>query len=257
VYRYGWDASDLAKASNRGDDLHCMTASGLFDIPYETILQNKKEEPYKTQRQGSKALNFGGLGGLGAKAFQPYAKHTYGVDWTLEECKTRIKKWKDRWPEVKRYLNDNGTECDSSDGRRTTATNNSGREKADCYYAQLCNYPFQSLAADGVKAALWELIKHQLLGWFWTEASYQKQQVAIRMIGDAYYSTTHPVYYGSPLRRSHAVNMVHDEIVMEHPEDLAEEAFALQQRIMVDTMERFTSGVKPSVEGALMRDWEH
>lgn len=257
VMRYGWDASDMAQAINRGDDLHCITASGLFDRPYDEIFQNKKTEPYKAWRQGSKALNFGGLGGLGAKAFQPYAKYTYGVDWTLDECRDRIKRWKDRWPEVKRYLRDNGELCDGSDGRRASAINNSGRAKADCYYAQLCNYPFQSLAADGVKAALWELIKHQLLGWFWTESPVPVRQIAYGMIGDAYYKQTHPVYHNSPLRRSHAVNMVHDEIVMEHPDDLAEEAFALQQKIMVDTMAQWTSGVQPTVEGALMRDWEH
>ncbi|NEN87901.1 MAG: hypothetical protein F6K48_02865 [Okeania sp. SIO3H1] len=256
VKKYG--QSDMAEAINAGMDVHCMTASGLFDKPYEEILANKKKEPYKDWRQGSKALNFGGLGGLGKVSFQSYAKYTYGVDWSLDECGSRIKKWKAKWPETKKYFSDNGQLCDGSDGREATAINNMGRKKANCRYTQLCNYPFQSLAADGVKAAMWELIKHQLLGWFWTDAdSNTRESGAKFMYTDPAFNQQMTSYNGSPLRRSHIVNMVHDELVMEHPTELAEEGFALQQKIMVDTMALYTTGVQPSVEGKLDREWDH
>lgn len=259
--------SPMADAINQGKDLHCLTASGLFGHSYEKMLEEVAKEKkqkraghtgpfeFSDMRQGSKALNFGGLGGLGAKAFQPYAKFTYGVDWTEKECGKRIRQWKSTWPEVSLYLRLNSEACENTDGNRATATNNMGREKANCSYTQLCNYPFQSLAADGVKASMWELLKHQLLGWFWTYAS-DLWTTAQQLMGEQW-GVQHLLYHASPLRESHMVNMVHDELVMEHPEHLAQEAFALQQKIMVDTMRRYTTGVEPSVEGELGVEWEH
>ena len=254
--RYGQSA--LGDAINKDMDLHCMTASGLFDRPYEEIEGSKKEKPYKDWRQGSKALNFGLPGGLGPKAFQAYARATYGVSWELDETKKRIKKWKDTWAEVKRYLMDNGNLTDNSDGREAPAVNNLGRIKNACIFTQLCNYPFQSLAADGVKRAAWELTMHQLLGWLWTEqCAAAAREAAAAHIPDALMQEQIRLYYNSPLRRSHTVNMIHDELVQEHPEDLAQEAFALQQQIMVDAMSLFTEGIKVSVEGMLGKEWEH
>jgi hypothetical protein len=263
--RYG--QSQIADAIDKDMDLHCMTASGLFGIAYERITALCAEEkkakkanrdcptPHLDMRQGSKALNFGGCGGLGPKAFQPYARFTYGVEWTLAECRERIRSWKANWPEIKRYLDDNSQAVDGSDGRRAEATNNCGRKKANCIYTQLCNYPFQSLAADGVKASLWEIVKHCLLGWYWTD--YDGLACKGATAYGNYYEQQYMTYHNSPLRGSHPVNMVHDEIVVEHPQALATEAFALQQALMRDTMGRFTHGVKVGVEGMLGAEWEH
>ncbi len=257
--RYG--KSEMADYINRGVDLHCLSASWLFGASYETISENRKEAPFSEWRQGCKALNFGAPGGLGALAFQAYAKAQYGVDWSFEETKRNLRAWKDNWPEVKRYLQDNGDLCDSSDGRRATAWNNMGRKKANCTYTQLSNYSFQSLAADCTKTAMWNLAKHNLLGWFWTEAPPDIQMRAYRLSSGhtipEYTQAFRNTYEGSPLRRSHTANMIHDEIVQEHPDDLAEEAFALQQTIMVDSMAQLTPGVTPRVEGMLHREWDH
>lgn len=255
--RYG--KSKMADYINQGMDLHCLSASWMFGVDYETILDHKKEPPYSEWRQGNKACNFGLPGGLGAPAFQSYAKATYGVDWTLEETKNNIRTWKSNWPEVKRYLQDNGDLCDSSDGRRAVAWNNMGRKKANCTYTQLSNYPFQSLAADCTKTALWTLTLHNVLGWFWGECPIDIQRRAFQFQAADHeaFTNQHTVYHDSPLRRSHSVNLVHDELVQEHPDDLAEEAFALQQSIMVDSMQALTPGVAARVEGLLDVEWDH
>jgi hypothetical protein len=262
------ERSKLADAINNGEDIHCLTASGLFDTPYETIVAGVAEEkkqkklehpgpfPYSDWRQGSKALNFGGLGGLGPKAFQAYSKASYGVNWTLDECRKRIKKWKATWPEIGAYLDNNALLIESSPERLATATNNCCRTKAGCTYTQLCNYPFQSLAADGAKLALWQLAKYQLLGWIWTEAPQDMQHRAASFL-PAQVAQSQYLYRGNALRRSHTANMVHDEIVCEHPVDLAEQAFELQKTIMVDAMQLVTQGIKVTVEGILGTEWEH
>lgn len=258
----------LAKAINDGVDLHCMTASHLFGESYEVFVQKVAEEkkakkadphaptPYSERRQGSKALNFGASGGLGPTAFQPYAKHTYGVEWTLEQCRKYIRDWKKSWPDINRYLKENGDEIEQNAAdRKAQAVNALGRRKNNCIYTQLCNYPFQSLAADGAKIALWQLTLHQLLGWFWTNAE-QHWVGAMQYLGERAQAQINQ-YRGSPMRESHVVNFVHDEVAQEHPEHLAEAAFALQQEIMRTAMASVTNGVRVEVEGQLGKRWAH
>lgn len=269
AYRNNGVLTDLGKAINEGKDLHSLTASRLFGKDYEQFLAAVAEEkkaakdnpdadtPHMERRQGSKALNFGAAGGLGPTAFQPYAKHTYGVEWSFEQCKKYIREWKANWPDINAYLRANGDAVAPHPEAVAQAVNNLGRCKNNCIYTQLCNYPFQSLAVDGAKVALWELTKHQLLGWFWTEGDRSHRDVAAQLLGQSACSAQYQQYHGSPMRRSHVVNFVHDEVVQEHPADLAEQAFSLQQQIMRDAMATVTCGVKVEVEGQLGEQWAH
>lgn len=248
--RYG--KSKMADMINDDYDLHCFTASGIVSIPYEQILANKKQPEMAENRQGAKAANFGLPGGLGPKAFQAYlAAKPYYIVKSFGEVKQIINGYRKQWPEVVTYLSDAADAVDNSDGRRATSCNNSGRKKANCTYTEYANYPFQSLAADGCKAAMWEIFKQQMLGWFWTEGSAEIQAIG------ASYGSYGSAYSGNPLRRSHLVNMVHDELVCEHPQDLAEEAYKLQTDIMVSVMRQYTVGVNTKVEGELGVEWEH
>src|SRR5262249_56484331 len=62
----------MLDAYMRGEDLHKLTA--------QQVLQ--KDEVTKADRQLAKALNFGLLYGMGAKAFKAYAKANYDLDMT-------------------------------------------------------------------------------------------------------------------------------------------------------------------------------
>jgi len=238
LHRYG--RSQLADAINGGMDVHCKTAADFYGLDYEVVLKGKKQAPYKNMRQQSKAVNFGAPGGLGPPALSEYARTTYGVTMTIPECKAFLDRFKKQiWPDVGLYLRDQGSENRQYDGKLATAYNNMGRMKANCTYTQACNYPFQSLGADAAKWALWNLTRIRLLSWW--HAEFEPGHELAR----------------HPLRNSRTVNFVHDEIVMEHPENLAQEAYAEQQRIMVAALGEVARGVKPAVEGALGPNWGH
>jgi DNA polymerase-1 len=221
-------------------DVHCKTAADFYHKEYEEVLSNKKKEPYKSWRQQSKAVNFGAPGGLGPPALSEYARTTYGVELPVPEAKIFLDKFKKKiWPDVGQYLRDQGNECQQFDGRLVTAYNNMGRMKAGCLFTQACNYPFQSLGADAAKWALWNLTRIRLLSWY-AHNFNPKDPLA-----------------DHPLRGSYTVNFVHDEIVMEHPEALAKEAYKEQERIMLACLAQVAVGVKPTCEGSLSAKWGH
>lgn len=69
-------------------DMHSITAQGVFSrhIPLEDFLKRKKEEPFKTQRQLAKAINFGFIFGGGPGAIVATLKN----EMTPEQCKQYI-----------------------------------------------------------------------------------------------------------------------------------------------------------------------
>jgi DNA polymerase-1 len=76
----GWIAGDrnILDAIDKGIDIHTKTASVVNNIPVDQVT--------KQMRQQAKGINFGFLYGMIAKTFKQYAKESYGLDLTLEEC---------------------------------------------------------------------------------------------------------------------------------------------------------------------------
>ena len=91
-----------------------------------------------------------------------------------------------------------------------------GRVRANAGYCQQRNTPFQGLAADGAKLALWEL-----------------RQAGYRL-----------------------VNFIHDEVLIEVPEtaDLVAEVERVRE-IMIAAMREVVPDVKVDVECAVLRSW--
>lgn len=204
-----------------------------------------------TRRNGKVTMsgncNFGIPGGLGRFALCAYAEKEYGVKFSVEEAGKRIRQWKHKWQDVGQYLKDIAWEVSNTDGGTITAVNNSGRMKADCRYTQAANFPFQSLAADGAKNALYYLWREHMLAWAW---NFVSPAVLAYEYGRE--------YAGSPLLYSNTVNFVHDEIVQEHRNaDFQDDAFARQQEIMVAAMDEYVPDVTVRVEGTLGEHWEH
>lgn len=237
----------LGDAIDKGMDVHCITGGMIGGMSYEQMLAGKKDknEQVLNFRFGAKACNFGLPGGLGGPAFVGYAWSNYGIRISLRDSWQYISAWKRAWPEVPHhYLKYSSDMVNVDPDRRFTARTITGREKANCIYTEGSNYPFQGLAADGAKAALWGIWRECMLGWYWS---------------------THPgmgygsVYADSPLNESRLVNFVHDEIVAEHPEgDKGKLALKRQEVIMITEMERICLGkIKISVEGNLSGAWEH
>ena len=242
-------ACTLGDAIDAGKDVHCITGGLIAGMSYEAMLEGKKaKDPTVIHlRQSAKAVNFGKPGGLGLGAFIGYAKNNYGVELHRGSAYKIISAWERAWPEIPNvYLKHSANQVETSPTETFTAYTITGRPKANCIFTEGSNYPFQGLAADGAKAALWAIWKEMTLGWYW-----QTNFGAAEGYGFD--------YGDSPLAKSHIVNFVHDEIVAEHPEgDAGKRALVRQESLMVSEMTRICQNkIKISVEGNLSDAWEH
>lgn len=213
--------SELARAFNSGVEVHLAMAAEMLGISYEEALKRKDEPAVARARQAAKALNFGFPGGLGAAKFVEYAADSYGVYMTLDEAKKRRDQWFKRWPEMKGYFK----HVEKWSRQKWVKQFVSNRIRGGTGFCDSANSPFQGLAADGIKHALWLV----------TKAAYCDPQ---------------SVLYGS-----RPVNMVHDEIIIEAPEDSGAEAAEELSRLMILGMSHYVPDVKIETSLAMARRW--
>jgi DNA polymerase I-like protein with 3'-5' exonuclease and polymerase domains len=177
---------------NEGHDLHKYYASVMNSIPISMV--------NKQQRQEAKAANFGFPGGLGAKTFIQFSK-TYGLDITEGEARAMKQTWFDAYPETRDYMQDEL-------GHVFTLT---GRKRGRTTYCAEKNTPFQGLAADGAKIALYNLVKE-----------------GFRVVG-----------------------FVHDEIICEVANSECAHRLKQQEKIMIESMQQVCPDVLIGVESAI------
>lgn len=215
--------SELAKAFNEGLDPHTALAAEMLGLDYEATKLKVKagDKEAKKARQAAKALNFGFPGGLGAKKFVDYAADSYGVVMTLAEAERRRKQWFARWPEMAGYFK----HVEKWSRRGWVQQFVSNRIRGGVGYCDSANSPFQGLAADGIKASLFNV----------TRSCYLERNSAL---------------FGS-----RPVNMIHDEIVLEAPEDKASEAAEELSRLMIQGMSVYVPDVKIETSLAMARRW--
>lgn len=200
--RFGF--SVMQDLINRDLDLHRWFAAQILNKPEDQVTKN--------ERQQAKACNFGFPAGLGITTFIDYAKNSYGITNLSEsDAKALKKRWQDAFPEMKRYLNER-----TCSGIYEIAETLTGRIRSRCSYTQARNTPFQGLAADGAKLALYELIR----------------------------------------RNFRVVNFIHDEFLIEIPitENLETVAKEVDQ-ILVEQMRKVIPNVKIKTEYAFADRW--
>ena len=210
-----------------GQKIHEMSHP---DIPWDSLPKDKKVAPQgfagmtkKDYRQMAKACNFGFPGGLGAPTFQTWALNTYGVALTLDECAELKTLWVTEFPEMQFHLQptpdpiwDNTIDKEGKVLSRFEARTVGGRIRANSSYCSACNYPFQGQASDGAKKALWYLF----------------------------------------MERFKVVDFIHDEVIVEIPDDDTREANRLRiEFLMVEAMKETCPDVLIAVEGSMMYRW--
>lgn len=229
--------SALADALNNGLDPHLLLAcEWLLDgVTYEEGKKIRKDKDHPRHKEVVKArnmakvANFGLPGGLGYRRFVEYAKGS-GIIISQEEAKALKDAWLMQWPEMRRYFSVISSMLQVDEEGLESVTLEqiySHRIRGKARYTAACNSPFQGLAADGAKLALYEVAK----------ACYLP---------------------GGSLYGSRMVAFIHDELIMEHPmisvEDLHRRCFE-QARIMIEAMAKFTPRVRPKAVPALMLRW--
>lgn len=169
----------------------------------------------KGMRQAAKAVNFGLIYGMGAPGLKNYAKATYGVEFSLEQAT----EFRDKYFEAYAGVCEWHRNAKKSYYLRTL----SGRRRFVPAKEQrlniLVNTPVQGLGADILKFALW--------------LTYDRLQGL-----DAY-----------------LVNTVHDEIVVEAREDIADQVKTVVTGAMVEAGERYLTAVPVLVEAGICSDW--
>jgi DNA polymerase-1 len=128
----------LIAAYERGEDLHTLTARQVLGIAEVT----------KEHRQLAKAINFGLLYGMGARAFRSYARTNYGVEMTEAEAQGYREAFFSAYPGLRRWHRSMG------EGARDTRTLARRRVLGVDRFTEKLNLPVQGTGADGLKAAL-------------------------------------------------------------------------------------------------------
>lgn len=216
--------SALAEALNQGIDPHAWVGSLILGIPYEEMVKRLGQDDLeaKDARQLAKVANFGYPGGCSATTFSAIARGQ-GVEIDAHQSAQLRGIWFRSWPEMKEFFNLVG---DSTDGSWYWAKlTRSGRLRSRCTFTAACNTYFQGPAADGAKSALWEVARESL-----TDAE-------------------------SPLAGSYLVNFVHDELLLESPEEKAPEAAERLAVVMADAFNRTVPDVPTKAEPTVMRYW--
>lgn len=257
LWEYG--RSTLADIINAGQDPHAWFGAKLLGITYAEMDARLAagDKAAKAMRQAAKAANFGFPGGMGpARVVETYGVGTmvaialeedtawmYDAEGNAvrddEETAINVAKrlktvWLDAFPEQQMIFNE--VAAQTANGRLFTfrqrpfgdepgITVKSGRVRGQVGYCDGCNTRFQGLAADIIKAAMWDIFKACYL-----DAS-------------------------SPLYGCRLWLLLHDELGVEGPEATAHEWSHELSRLMVAALSRYCPDVVGKADPALCRRW--
>jgi DNA polymerase I-like protein with 3'-5' exonuclease and polymerase domains len=206
-------------AYKNGEDLHKLTASKIYHVPIEDVT--------KTQRQICKSVNFGLSYGMAASGLQRRLKTDSGIEITDEEAKSTVKGFFSAYPGVATYLNNIAAEGLQNLQVRTKAGRlmkfDPPKDEAEEGSIQRLskNLPIQGLCADITKAAIGDL--------FLKLGNTDVKLCAI----------------------------VHDEILLEAPEEKAEEVAQVLEDTMNSAIQRYITCVPAYAEPTVADYWQH
>ncbi len=218
--------SSLAQALNAGLDPHVVIGAQMAGIPYDEGMRLKAlgDPKFDQYRSCGKVGNFGLAGGSGAETLVAYAKKTWGVYITLEQAIEIKRTWLAQWVEMAEY---------QAYVRRRFSTGKlfavvvpgSERLRAGVHYCPALNNAFQGLGADVGKRA----------GWYVSRECYADRT--------------------SPLYGSRIVNFPHDELIVEVPEEHAQEGAARVEYLMNQASRELLPDCPAKTKPLLARRW--
>jgi len=219
--------SNLADTLNAGIDPHTRLGARLAHTTYEDLKKriDEEDEVAKEWRQRAKPANFGFPGGMGPNGMRKYAKASYQVILSEHEAEELYRGWQDEFPEVAfKYLGWIRELTNNVEGLGTIEHFISRRWRGRVPYCTAANSFFQGMSADAMKQALWEVTKKCFIE-------------------------------GTPLFGCRVVNEIHDEIIIEAPEDTASAAAWEMQKTMVAAYNTYTKDVPVRSTPVMMNRW--
>lgn len=208
----------MVNAFNENLDLHRITAAAVSGKTVEEIA--------KPERQMAKAINFGLIYGMGAETFQLHAKDNYGTEFTLEEAERARNIFFQTYPKILDYhtrikrLEPGLWHLPEGEKPMIIVRCASGRARVfdpkEFAFTRAVNHPDQGTGADMIKEALTRL----------------------------YRDTNYKI-----------ILTVHDEIMLEVPEDEAETAKEVLRNIMIAAGSKFISPIVVDAEANVGKTW--
>lgn len=208
---------EFIKAYNEGTDLHKLTASKIFKVPLAEVT--------KQQRSMSKTVNFGIAYGMWVQGLQGNLTKA-GISIGTDEAEQIIKGFYKAYPAVSTYLYEIGEEglrrreVRNKAGRLLKFTSPKDKREEGSIKRESKNLPIQSLCADMVKIAMGNIF-------------LKLEPRGIKFI-----------------------NTVHDELVFEAPEALAEETASIVKEEMEKAGRIFLKDIPCVAEVTVSDVWE-
>ena len=181
------------------------------------LLHKPPEDVTSDERSRAKAVNFGFAYGMGVTRFIAYALKNFRVTLTSSEAMRFREGYLRAYRGIARWQEREGR------AMRSEVRTGSGRVRYFPHrsegYSDRLNTPIQGTAADGLKAAM--ILLHRRL----------------------------------PAFGARLVLTVHDEVLVEAPEGVAEAVLSLVEACMIEGMEEFVKGVPIVVEAEVRTSW--
>jgi DNA polymerase-1 len=183
------------------------------------VLNKPESEVSKEERQLAKALNFGLIYGISAKGLAEYARSSYGVDIDIQEAERFRKRFFEAFSSFRDWHTQVKRELkERGEVKGSTLLGRPFRAKT---FTDAVNYPIQGTGADLLKLAVLmfdvELRKHKL--------------------------------------EAKLVNLVHDEIVVECPSEIAKEVKGCLERAMQTAGKVALRDIPVEAEGSISKSW--
>ncbi len=225
---YSSMADALRKEHNEGGpDLHSLLAGRIYGEDPLAIFNayNAGDKDAAEKRKLAKAPNFGLPGGMGVDKFVTWAKAAYKVILTRERGEELKRAYLEQWPEIPEFFRIIA-EIVGEEGEGSIRLPRSGRVHGGKWFTEMCNLMFQGPAADGAKAAFYEVTRR------------------------CYVVKTSALYGSRP------VAFVHDEILLESPIDRAKAAMDEMVHVMKEQMSlKAVPDIPVAVDAGIMERW--
>ena len=256
---FGW--SKMAEAlwdqhKNGGPDLHVRLGANLVGVTAEELDRRKKDGDAEAgeARQFAKIPGYGLWGGLGPETLVFYAaaqvsKATHRK-WFGETRAEQIAKatwirevWFETWPEARIYFKKVGGMIPKG-GDGVIQQLMSGRIRGGVRFTAAANGFFQGRVADAMKDVLFHLANE----------CYTARCATKHAHGGSSLCT---IQGRSVLGGSRPMLFLHDEPILEHPEDGSESDRAERQRqVVVEGLSRWMPDIPCTSQAVLMRRWQ-
>ena len=238
--------SRLAEGFASGIDAHLLTAAGLTGAApagmdplqwLKSMAQDERDslkKSMKGERQAAKACNFGLLYGMSINGLHRYGIISYGLDWSIEEAAAQRESWFDLYPEIQFW------QCWSKLTYRTWPKREWVRKGYDSVSAASKTPLFKGKTLSG--RPIFTTDSRKLL-------NYQDQGTG----ADLAMAALATLGWLTPHLRA----FVHDEIVLEVPENDVERAVTDLEHIMCSAAAPLLEPVGIEVETAVGDWWIH